>query len=88
MNYPFNFTASESVLTYCEEILDLMQERFEISFEEALGRINEAWGGRPFWSEELIFHETSEFWAYDIYYGHDSGWWQKPPELKALPYPK
>lgn len=88
MIYDFDIAASETVLAYCEEIANAMVEKFRIEPDEAVGRINEIWGGRPFWSEELLFHETPQYWAFDIYYGHDSYWWHGAAGLNPVPFPK
>jgi hypothetical protein len=34
-----------------------------------------------------MFHENLDSWSRDIYFGHDSTWWQNPPGLTPLPYP-
>lgn len=85
--YAFEFTATGGSLDLCEMIVDRMVELFGISVKEAVGRINRKWAGREFEDLDLICHEDHDFWANEIYYGHDSHWWQNPPGLKPRPYP-
>lgn len=85
--YAFEFTATGSSLRLCERIVGRMVELFGISVEEAVGRINQQWAGLEFEDLDLICHEDQDFWANDMYYGHGSHWWRKPPGLKPMPYP-
>lgn len=56
-------------------IVQLLIELFDISEKEAFLRINSFWEGNDFLSEEdLIFHESPEFWAKTIYY-EECNWW-------------
>ena len=57
-------------------IVDQMVDRFGISRDEAVARVNDAWGHLDhIGDDDLIFHETAEYWARTIYYGKDSHWW-------------
>jgi len=72
---------------FCEEIIGLMLKEFGISREEAIARINSQWGHLDTLNEDsVVLHDTSDFWAYDIYYGSDSHWWRRldDPTLKPL----
>lgn len=83
----FRFTTGERGERYVREIADAMSRLFQISIAEAEGRINAAWDGLVMEEDDLIFHETPDHWAHDLYYGHNSKWWLNPPDLKPLPYP-
>ncbi len=86
--FSFKFRVTNESETFCREIINVMIQLFEISSEEALGRLNEHWKGNDFTDEDDIrYHEDESFWAYDIYYGHDSLWWTNPGQLTPLPYP-
>jgi hypothetical protein len=85
--YQFEFQATGASLRLCEDVVDRMMELFGISAEEALGRVNRKWGGRDLDNDSLICHEDQDYWANNIYYGHDSFWWLKPAGLEPLPYP-
>lgn len=85
--YTFEFKASGDALDLCEQIVDRMVELFGIPVEEALGRVNQQWAGRDLDDDSLICHEDQDYWANNIYYGHGSHWWLKPPGLKPMPYP-
>jgi sensor domain CHASE-containing protein len=48
---------------------------FNTPEEEAFLRINSFWEGKDFTSEDdIIFHESPEFWAKTIYY-EQNNWW-------------
>ena len=85
MDFAF-FTDSRS-RHFCESIASEMSALFGISAEEAVGRINRAWSGLSIIGDDIVHHEDEEFWAFNIYYGHDSFWWKNPPDLKPLPFP-
>jgi hypothetical protein len=71
-------------LSFCRRIASEMADRFAITNGEATARINRKWsapgdGGRAprVWivGQAMVYHETAEFWAHDIFYGPDSRWW-------------
>jgi len=71
---------------FCNEILLFMVSEFKIQKEDAIKRINQRWCNVDFKNEnDIRYHEDEEFWAYDIYYGSDSQWWNKPKNLTPLP---
>ncbi|NBI28431.1 hypothetical protein [Chengkuizengella marina] len=85
----FNTNSDGYVL--CLEIVRTMKNDFGISTEEAIGRIRSKWKGNDIIDEDdLVFYEGPDYWAYDIYYGLYSAWWQKTKEelaeLSPLPY--
>lgn len=61
---------------------------FEISLEEAQGRINRFWSGLSFLEDnDMILHKSPEYWAKTIYYGSDVLWWLGEEGLSPQPYP-
>lgn len=73
---------------FIDSIIIKMISEFGITKEEAYGRVNERWKHLGHISEDdIIFHETEEFWAYDIYYGHDSRWWARMNDKNLKPVP-
>ncbi len=71
-------------------IAQLMVEQFQISEDEAIGRISQFWEGLDLSSsEDMIYHETCEFWANQIYYD-DGLWWrvEDKTQLSVRKYPK
>jgi hypothetical protein len=84
----FDFTGCPEALVFCDEIIDFMVQEFNIERPEALGRLNR---GFKRWVHvgdgHILFHETEKYWAYCLYFGKDSRWWQNPPGLTPLPYP-
>jgi hypothetical protein len=83
----YEFVMDDQARAFCDEIATHMLRDFGVSQAEAIGRINRQWRGVDFGDEDLRYHETAEFWAYDIYYGASSYWWKKPAGLTPLPYP-
>jgi hypothetical protein len=90
------------VRQFMEEIVHAMVALFSVSEEEAIGRVARQWShvsefGEPMPSgashpetpslATLLMREEPEYWAKDIYYGHDSGWWNSEESLGPLPYP-
>ncbi|OKP94998.1 hypothetical protein [Paenibacillus sp. P46E] len=85
----FSFVTTDESEKFCEEIILEMIRLFNISDEEAWGRLNEFWK-TPFGEEDIRYHEGDEFWAKTIYYGPNIRWWKREgdPTLKPVPYPK
>ncbi len=82
----FKFKTDSEGYRFCRRIADEMKKQFNISEQEAFGRINENWKHLIIDQNSILFHEDEEYWAKDLYYGHDSYWWMNPPDLKPLPY--
>jgi hypothetical protein len=82
----FDFQTDDEGREFCELIIQEMISRFNISKEEAVGRLNDTWKGLTIGKDDIVFHEDEEFWANSIYYGKDSQWWLNPPILKPLPH--
>jgi len=88
MTREFQFaTPDAESMEFCGEVVQSMLQLHGISQREAVGRINRRWKGVDFEEGDLRYHEPPEFWAEDIYYGHDSLWWNRPEGLKPLPFP-
>lgn len=84
----FSFETDSASYDFCLQIAQIMQEKFKIPENEAVGRINRIWGGKSFLgAKDIRYHEEEVFWANDIYYGAESFWWKNPPDLRPLPYP-
>lgn len=84
----FSFETDRDGREYCEEIVGVMVALFEIPEDEALGRLNRFWKGKPIVGEhDMVYHREPEYWAKTIYYGKDSFWWMEGAELRPLPYP-
>jgi hypothetical protein len=78
---------SEKAHDFIELIIREMLLRFPIARDEAVGRINQAWGHLDYVGDtDLTFHETAQYWAKTIYYGKDSRWWLGEDRLKPAPY--
>lgn len=60
---------------FVEQVLHEMLMRFPIMRDEAVGRVNQAWGHLDhIGGKDLTFHESPDDWARIIYYGKDSRW--------------
>jgi hypothetical protein len=87
---PFTGAGDADAATFCNEIADLMVTKFGISRNEAVERINQRWsgdGGVWIVGLDIAYHEDSDHWASDIYYGHESCWWLPDAEPTPLPPP-
>ena len=69
--------------------------RFPITRDEAVGRINQAWGHLDYIGDtDVIFHETAQLLGEDhllreglpLYCGKDSRWWLGEEGLRPMPY--
>ena len=83
----FTFQTDVKGERFCQEIANEMVALFKISIEEAIGRINRQWENvRLVGEHHVIYHETQDFHAKDIYFGHDSKWWKNEDQAKPQPY--
>lgn len=73
-----------------------MELAYDIPRAEAVARINRQWSEPPgpgrvprIWivGLDLVYHETPDHWAADIYYGHGSFWWLPDAGPQPLPPP-
>ena len=86
----FQFSTAPTALDYCRRIVNAMVRLFDIDHEEAIGRVNRQWKNARFETDDEVHtltHETSEFWANDIYYGPDSRWWTADAQPRPRHYP-
>ena len=86
----FSFNVTNEGEDFCKEIIEEMVNNFGLTESEALGRINKLWINWDFDSkEEIRYHDLPKDWAYMIYYGRDSHWWNRldEPTLEPIPYP-
>ena len=84
----FTFPTDPKGEHFCKEIADEMVQFFTIPMKEAIGRINREWKNVNLVGDQhVIYHESADFYAKDIYFGHDSKWWKNEEEAKPLPYP-
>ena len=73
---------------YCIEIALLMVSLFQITEEEAVGRINDHFKYQKIVvSDHPVYHELPDFWAKTIYYGPAVYWWIEGQELQPAKYP-
>ncbi|WP_156516426.1 hypothetical protein [Nocardia arizonensis] len=68
------------------EIASRMSNDFGISEVEAVARINSRFVGLEFLGNDLIFHQSDDYWAKDIMFGHDI-WWKSESAMSPLPAP-
>jgi len=83
----FDFGTDKESQFFCESIAREMVRLFNISHDEAIGRINREWMRRKIIGDDVIYHETENYWAKNIYFGKSSEWWLSPLSLKPKPYP-
>jgi hypothetical protein len=79
--------APDKAQAFIERIIHEMLLRFPITRDEAVSRINQAWGHLDYIGDtDLIFHESAQHWAKTIYYGKDSRSWFGEEGLPPMPY--
>jgi len=84
----FDFIPDEDAKAYCIEIVKQLMVLFDVSQEEAVGRINRAFAGQQLGgSDDWIYHEMPEDQAKFIYYEVGTNWWIEGSPLKPKPYP-
>jgi len=83
----FDFDTDKESQIFCESIAREMVRVFNISLDEAIGRISREWMKKPIIGDDVIYHETENYWAKNIYFGKSSEWWLSPPNLRPKPYP-
>ena len=92
----FPCAGDAEALSFCGQIAEEMVRSHGIPYREAVARINRQWsdpgpsGRTPrIWivGLDLAYHETPQYWASDIYYGHDSHWWIPDTSPQPLPPP-
>jgi len=92
----FPCAGDAQALSFCRQIVDEMVGRFGVAAGEAVARINRHWSESEedsrtprVWivGADVVYHETAEFWAHDIYYGPDSRWWVPGTQPGPLPLP-
>ena len=89
----FPFKTDEKSAAFCFAIAREMVQLFGISEVEAIQRICRHWRHLTelVGEQDIIYHETEDYWARTIYYGKDSFWWiadrasRHLPPLKPLP---
>lgn len=84
--FQFSTSGHPDAEEFCEELVEEFVRLFGISRAEAVGRVDQAWKDDDFEPEDLRLHETPEYWANTIYFGHDSQWWTNPRELVPVAY--
>jgi hypothetical protein len=92
----FPCAGDHEALAFCRRVAEEMARAYRIPRAEAVARINRQWShpdgaGRVprVWivGLDLVYHETADHWAGDIYYGHDSFWWLPDADPRPLPPP-
>ena len=87
----WTFEVTEEAAIYLDQIRGEMLLLFDITDDEAIGRINRHFSGQTITSDEQVLnllHEEQDQWARHIYFGRDSFWWvREPSELTPLPWP-
>ncbi|MCC9307272.1 hypothetical protein LN042_09180 [Kitasatospora sp. RB6PN24] len=82
--------ADEEMRSFFSEIADEMVTRCGIDRAEAVARLNESWGPLTFEPyPDLVCHESTEYWAYRLYYDDVLSWDEQADrsewEVRPLP---
>jgi hypothetical protein len=83
----FPFKTDEKSEAFCHSIAREMTKLFGISEHEAIHRIGRFWKRLPeiVGEQDIVYHETEDYWARTIYYGKDSFWWITDRASRHLP---
>ncbi|SDM30485.1 hypothetical protein [Paenibacillus jilunlii] len=83
----FRYGTTEEAQEFCEGIMIEMIKLFNISEEEAWGRVNDFWKS-PFKEDyDISYHETFNYWANTIYFGKEARWWKRESDPTLMPVP-
>jgi hypothetical protein len=82
----FDMDLDEEAHKFMTEIATDIMQRFGLTEEDAVGRLNECWKGKSvkepyFW---LLYHEEPAFWSQTLYYEAHDFWRPQQEKAKAL----
>lgn len=83
----FDFATTKAAIKLCGATIEEMVNLFDISKEEATGRLEREWNQGRFRNLSCFLHEDEHYWANSIYYGEDCYWWMKDEILVPISYP-
>lgn len=87
MESPWQFPTDTRLAALGREVAREMVVQFGIPDAEAVGRINRDRKDRNWLGSEwgiLVYHETADEWARDIYSGKDTAWWVAEEHREGL----
>lgn len=84
----FSFSHDEQAQIYFLKVAEAMTKLFNVSFTEAIGRINKACEGQVYEGQKLIYRELPEDAAKNIYYEDAAYWWVEKWMAENTPKPK
>jgi len=87
VKHAFAFATNPALEVYFDEVLAVLMRDFGVSEEEALGRVNRAFGGYDVLADTTLTHEWAKDTAWQIYYGPGQPYWRAGAVLTKLPYP-
>jgi hypothetical protein len=63
----YNFETDMDSRTFCDEITDIMSQKYGLTMHQSVTRINRLWEGDPFVGDDMRYHRPAESWADHIY---------------------
>ncbi len=81
----FSFQADERGKSYALRIARTIVRLFDISLDEAIGRINRQRKDQSIFGPDQIYRRDPEEWAKLIYYEEGTWWWGKNGWLNTRP---
>jgi hypothetical protein len=86
--YKYKFSTTKKAANYLDEIVAQLVALFNISHQEAVGRINRHWSNiTHFGNDDMLFHMLPYEWAHEVYYGHGTPWWRAGDKNDLIPLP-
>ena len=85
----YEFATDRDAEKYLDSIVEAMMRGFGLQRDEAIAHINSLWRQIDHVSgpEDLMYHETPEYWANQFYLGRDSYWWLSPTKRQEMNLP-
>ncbi|TDF35465.1 hypothetical protein EYS14_18780 [Alteromonadaceae bacterium M269] len=72
----FTFETDKESYEFCIDVIKTLSHGFGMSENDALTLINKEWRHIGFFNKEHVFHhESAEYFANELFFGHDSYWW-------------
>lgn len=82
----YTFWTDDEGREFFSAVASEMSKTFGISESEALARINRRFVGLEFFGDDVIFHESEDYWAKDVMFGHGI-WSESGTDVDPLPAP-
>ena len=84
----FSFPHDEEAKEYFQRVAEWMVKLFNISTEEAIGRINKVCEGQEYIGYDYIYRDNAKQTAQNFYYEEGTYWWVDEWLAENTPKPR